>query len=443
MEITFSASQISTYLDCPRKWAWGRIEGVRTPQHPSAKFGDEVHRQLEHHLRSGAPLDFTTEHGHVAQAIRECLPPMSSPEVEHKFRLYTGRHWYTGRIDWRDREGGLIGDHKTTSDFKWAKSPEDLDADPQAALYALTSMVEWGVPKVRLQWTYGQTRGAKRALPIVRDMTLERVRLVVDAMDDVADEMARVLQDGRRALDLEPRPETCAKYGGCPHRHLCNLGPQDTMRSIMTQGTNDLLARLAKKQASTAATAFTGMSGPAEAPKVVRTADNIFDQTAQEAAVQRAKVLVADYQVNPPEAPKEAAEPTRETVPAPAPAESPITTEPPKAEKRKYTKKERKQIGTLFVDCAVDGAERFETYVARAAEIIRATEFRDRDGKVFQIQDWRFMPFGQGGAVLVEAVLQALPDRVEELVVCGGTPEATACLNYLLHRSDRVVRGTR
>ena len=33
-------------------------------------------------------------------------------------------------------------------------------------------------------------------------------------------------------LSLDPTPEQCDAYGGCPYKGLCNLGPRERMTSL-------------------------------------------------------------------------------------------------------------------------------------------------------------------------------------------------------------------
>lgn len=146
----FSASQIQLFRECPRKWAWKYIAKLPSPPNKAAQLGIEVDEgQLQPFLRDGRPFDYTRESGYIAASGLGHLPPAQSPglEVQRHFILPSrGEYAFQGYIDlWLpdssvvpDLPGGapFVGDFKTTSDLKWAKSEEALRHDVQAMLYA-------------------------------------------------------------------------------------------------------------------------------------------------------------------------------------------------------------------------------------------------------------------------------------------------------------------
>src|SRR5216684_440746 len=110
-----SASQISTWLDCARKWSFIYVDKIPIAQGKASALGTEVHNQLEAYLK-GCTIDYTRESGYIAEAAIPYLPePSDSIEVEHEFLLVSPNHTYAGVIDCRD--GTHIIDHKTTSDL--------------------------------------------------------------------------------------------------------------------------------------------------------------------------------------------------------------------------------------------------------------------------------------------------------------------------------------
>jgi len=46
-----SASQIQTFTECQRKWAWRVLDGVEEPPNKAAELGGQVHAELEKYLR--------------------------------------------------------------------------------------------------------------------------------------------------------------------------------------------------------------------------------------------------------------------------------------------------------------------------------------------------------------------------------------------------------
>lgn len=254
-----SASQIDTYKDCPRKWAWNKIEGLEQTQAASAELGEMIHTQLERHLL-GYPMDFTVggkfgvgRPAELAATAIHLLPPPRFPglRVEDKFdkvdlSAYDNPGYlFSGRIDWcliADLKGDgpelIIGDHKSTSDIAaWAKTPEVLRTDTQAIIYARYGLTHLAphLEKVSLQWTYIQTRNRKISVPVTIDLTRAEVSIAFESIEATAREMVEVRQSGKRALDLAPNPDTCEKYGGCSFQGNCNLSPFQRLRSIASQ----------------------------------------------------------------------------------------------------------------------------------------------------------------------------------------------------------------
>ena len=56
-----SASQIKTFRECERKWALGKLAGLRAPETESQLRGTRIHRILELYLKGEAPIPNTQE----------------------------------------------------------------------------------------------------------------------------------------------------------------------------------------------------------------------------------------------------------------------------------------------------------------------------------------------------------------------------------------------
>ena len=277
-----SASQISTFRECQRKWAWRHIAKLETPPHPSAALGTEVHdTQLGPYLTEGKPFDYTRDSGYIAASLLEFLPQPKTPGmvVEKHFILPSpasgGEFAYQGYKDlWLP--GGLPGssgdipavvDFKTTSDLKWAKNEKALSVDVQAMLYATNALFETKAKEVDLAWLYAQTRGARKSkrtyLRVHEDHVIEQFR----AIEETALEMFEAKQTVTDPLSLPPSPSQCEAYGGCPYRNRCNLSPTDYLAALgardfsllelnggidmsgVSSGTSSLLANLKARKA--------------------------------------------------------------------------------------------------------------------------------------------------------------------------------------------------
>ena len=81
----FSASQITLYRDCPRKWGWKYLAFLSEPQSDAGKLGDAVDSgQLQPYLRAGTPFDYTRpdQAGYIAASGLQHLPKPGTPGLE-------------------------------------------------------------------------------------------------------------------------------------------------------------------------------------------------------------------------------------------------------------------------------------------------------------------------------------------------------------------------
>ncbi len=268
-----SASQVSTFELCPRKWAFLKIEKLEDPPSRFAQFGTETHAHLEEwFMFSRLPPE--TKTGRCARAILRHLPPPQTPriDIEHEINVENGGVPFKGFIDVRilNRDPRpLVSDHKTTGDLKWAKAPEDLPDDVQATIYAHDTMIESGVDAVDLQWTYG-TRDRARSLPVVRTVTRAEITPRIEKTAESVQVMRELYEQQTPALDIEPDVRGCEAFGGCPFRDRCNLTPQKRMRSIMEQEHNAFVEKLKALKGNGAAAAPPPAINPPEAPKKKR-----------------------------------------------------------------------------------------------------------------------------------------------------------------------------
>lgn len=266
-----SPSQVSTYEDCPRKWAFSWLDGLEGPKHPSAIRGIKVHRHLELWLKKRVPPG-GNEEARVAQVMLPHLPPphlVRQEHVEMPAGLLIGDVRFVMVLDLfvpsLSVPVPVVHDHKTTSSFDWALTPDVMHEDVQASLYAAWAMVATKCGEVDVQWTYGLTKGAPRAHPVRARLTLPMIQDRLRRSVESAREMREILEAGGSAIDVPYDASACEKYGGCPFQDRCNLTPQDRMESIMSQGTakEDFLRKLREgKGKSNGAPASPGQVNP-------------------------------------------------------------------------------------------------------------------------------------------------------------------------------------
>lgn len=255
--ILLSATQINLYTECPRKWGFRYLDGLKQEPGPGQLLGIEVQdEQIDPWLSTGRQFDFSrpTHSGEIALALAPLLPaPMA--EGMRLRRWFTipspsGDFGYQGEMDlWapdsrivpglslaRGRAPApLVADIKSIKDLRYAKSKKDLLTDPQAQLYAMTTMYEDNVDAVDLVWFYTRTRSPWRVQRAVVRVEAAHVAEQFSRIDAIGAEIAAIKQASSKASELPPtgaKPrrdlggETiCNSFGGCPYRHICNISP--------------------------------------------------------------------------------------------------------------------------------------------------------------------------------------------------------------------------
>lgn len=240
-----SASEIEVFDLCPRKWAYVYVEGRRGPPNDAAALGTRVHKILEQWLKDGTAPDTLTMEGEIAASGLHLLPPPRTPTLvcEEEFRFTSRRAWYSGFKDFRYRDAnGLVhvGDHKTTKNFQWAKSLEEILCHSQALIYAVDEFFKNpSDDRLALDWIYYKTTGSRKAEPRFQIVTKDEVaELFFEHVDPVAGEITRlhheVPQDAS-ALDFAPNFSSCDAFGGCPFLSICNPSPTQRTQATMTQ----------------------------------------------------------------------------------------------------------------------------------------------------------------------------------------------------------------
>jgi len=244
-----SASQIETWRTCKRKWAWRKIDRIEGPANTAAEKGKIVHEVLESWLKHGVVIDpdatrtlpdgTVFKPGPIAAAGLKHLPMPGTCGTERRITVKTKLVKYQGFIDWDVQTGDIpvVGDHKTTSDFKWAKTEDDLRKDPQATIYAAALMNETGKSAVELRWVYYTTRGRAQSKKVSLIVLREDIEKNFDDLDATSVEILEAKKNVKTALHLEPNVRSCDMYGGCQFRVNCNLSTAERIKGMMAQET--------------------------------------------------------------------------------------------------------------------------------------------------------------------------------------------------------------
>lgn len=214
---TVSASRIKTYARCPRKWWYQYVVQLPGGSSKAASSGTKCHTVAENYLKHGTPPDTSTLEGHTISHGLEHLPPVGSVVTEHSWRMVFDDVVYTGIIDFHSPT--LLGDHKTTSNFQWALTPEQLRADVQWVLYATWMVLSYDQPKMHGRWIYylrvpPGRRGDSRVVEVEadREELLERFEQIHTKYG---------LPMARCQAIPERNTKACGDYGGCPFKAEC------------------------------------------------------------------------------------------------------------------------------------------------------------------------------------------------------------------------------
>jgi hypothetical protein len=232
-----SASQIKTYRRCSRKWWFEKIAGHRSPTSAAAELGRQLHAQLENYLLTGELPESP-----IARAGLKHLPSQGEKilveeSLEYKKGLPVP---LIGFIDLVELENRRVTDHKTTSDFKWAKNEYELLMDPQAIIYTKIAKDQFfeGDEDIEFRHVYYRTRGAAASSCTTAVFSTE---LLEEQFEGIVQTVLDMSEDSRqeKPAGVSFNPEACSDYGGCPFRGECaTLG-------VKTYG---LLSGLFKKQ---------------------------------------------------------------------------------------------------------------------------------------------------------------------------------------------------
>lgn len=459
-DYVFSASQISTHIECERKWAWGKIAKIETPPSPAAALGSRVHKVLEDYLTEGTSPDFVSDRkaASIATSGLHLLPAPKTEgmlvEKHYAFKSSRTGFVYHGYKDVFIRPGvpvpslgfdgsrPIVLDHKTTK--KIGAWPKDLQFDTQAALYALHAMARYDSDSADLGWIYYQTEGASRAHPELARLEAQHALRLFDAIEREAEAAANALAKGLQPLDLPPDTAACRAYGGCPYQSsICQLTPSQRIQSRMS---NSIIASLAKR--------VQGVDAQPSNPEVTPPAATASEAPAQEAPV--TTVSEAPVAINPPEGdlPVQAIETKLEEVKpkktaakrskkeAEAPYVQTFTATVPAIDTEELARRLVAEAQdtlspsfTLYVDCVPIGkAARF------ASKLI--AEAQERLAKENGVADYRLVDYGKGTPYFVAHVM-AQVDGSTDLVLDSRTPEGAVLLEPLSAKASVIVRGFR
>lgn len=221
-----SASQITTFRDCPRKWYLNKIVGLASPSSSATELGSQVHAALEAYLRGDTDgIGTEDEIGEIARTGTEYLPTRGDHleielSLEEHMPLSDAPVLVKGFVDLIDHSKDEIIDHKTSGNKRYTKTQRELKVNVQLMMYAEAYFQRYpDKEKVTLTHIYYGTRSrwSKRVSVTV---TREHVASEWAKIKDTIQEMitASCAPD---ASEVHAEYDSCSKYGGCPFKGAC------------------------------------------------------------------------------------------------------------------------------------------------------------------------------------------------------------------------------
>ncbi len=242
--LRLSASQLSTYENCPRRWFYGNVLRLHDSTSVWADFGNLIHDVLETFLAPGSAVEysldalldlaeemwtddvaqFAPQRTQARREMREVLENWWTMEgslfdraqvvdVEHEFDFAVGDHHVRGFIDRVDRDpdrGGIaVVDYKTGGR---PPSEADVEDDVQLAVYYLAArrspvLAAIG-PPTRLELRY---------------IRVSKTFTQAITPDHEARAEARILEAAQQMLDESLEPLPTADCDHCDYHRLCPL----------------------------------------------------------------------------------------------------------------------------------------------------------------------------------------------------------------------------
>ena len=446
----WSASQISTYRDCPRKWFFGSVLKLPRKANAFAALGSYIHKRLEEYLDdgtlpggSGIAISITKPDGEVKEYTHDQilgvmlpglvhLPAPGEAQTEIRLDMDLGElGTMIGYVDLVFDEDGIpcIGDHKTTGNFRYAMKEEDLYDDVQCTIYSVYRLESTGAEYIRCRWIYYSTGKPKaKKVQVMRSLT-DTAKPWQSILDSVT-EMKAIRDSGCEVSEVKYQVDACEKYGGCPFNRNCGLTPMQKMRSMtaMLSLKERMEQRKAAAPAAPAVEAAPATAVPAAPAATVAPA--AVNPPEGMSALERLKAKKAN--------PAPAAAPAPEvpaTPAAPAPAVAATPAAAPAVPVADATVMQK--LGyTLYIDCSPNEETLgFTDVVGPAMEAVQAAY-----GCHYRLIE---NLYGGNAAVLQQALQAHLVEAppVGDIAVSLSSPEVRDVIEVLISGASRVVRG--
>jgi len=468
-DFKISPSQLKTAFHsetgCIRKWAFNKIEGQRSPPTAATTLGTNVHAVAEDYLNLGTVPNLSTKPGKIFASGIHLLPDRKLVTgVEKNFNLrFSDTVTFHGIVDFAGDD--FIGDHKTTSNFRYALTPEELVTDYQGVLYGMAHATDRNLgltEKFKLIWVYYLTRGKPQARRVQIETNRVQLERTYFPLAEKAEQLVKLKNTVESALEVEPNYSACGAFGGCPFRNKCESEKpvyDFSKQNMEKDSMSSLLERLKEKQKTK--TPKSQNEKPAKSaeplsinpPEIVAESEPVKPTPQPKKKRGRPKGSKNKSKVNPKiqkilsdmsdavdditekmEKPESQNEMTEK---CDTPVE--LVVEVPKVVKKPDRDPVVSQVEndtgyTLYIDCAPKVYNDFTEQLSQIA---------NQCAEKHEVDHYRMIPYGQGKAAFSLSVRKALKKNpiTGNYVVDSTNLMASDCLEELISGASEVVRA--
>jgi hypothetical protein len=234
---------------CLRRLWYYAVEGRDEPGSASQGVGLKVHDEIERNITTGemtlGPIALTAKAQIpkpgpgllVEHALERGLITCAGVPVVGHIDLVSFRGVNVGASDFgdvQDPPGTIeIRDWKTSSDFRYAKTGDELRENVQMLTYGRYGLARWDPTFVRLTHVYIHTK--KRSLPAINrstgPMRPDEILGGWESVEAVGRKIRHVVR-ADRAEDVDANTRACGAFRGCPHRSYCRAANHDSLSSM-------------------------------------------------------------------------------------------------------------------------------------------------------------------------------------------------------------------
>jgi len=243
-----SPSDIRSFLQCPRQWAFKKVHRKERITIPGMQQGTALDLKVQRHFEGKGPslLVDPVVDAQMRALVPELPPPGTSRQARLRVELVPGEIGLQGALDYFI-EPNVIGDTKTCAGDRrtaiargWCLTEETLPKDHQALAYTLMVCRQTGMDHAICRWHYVCRRLPKPDAWTVGVYVLreDAERWAEEIAIPAARAMLRLLAERPPIEEIPHEPEGACGMGSprrCGYAGMCPVlkGPIGTGRELM------------------------------------------------------------------------------------------------------------------------------------------------------------------------------------------------------------------